>query len=86
MIFDSYYWINAISLEKMSNHEIVVLEKNENHVFTIRHAKDEDDWLYNQAAYINMPPQSDNHGRLVSNNEIEIGELCRCLIVNANMK
>ena len=56
MIFDSHYWIDAVSLEKMNNHEIVVLEKNHNNVFTIRPAKNEKDWLYNQAAYINMFP------------------------------
>ena len=80
MIFDSHYWIDAVSLEKMNNHEIVVLEKNHNNVFTIRHAKNEKDWLYNQAAYINMFPQLDEH------DEIKTGELCRCLIVSVNMK
>ena len=86
MIFNSHYWIEAVSLEKMNNHEIVVLEKNHNNVFTIRHAKDEKDWLYNQAAYINMPPQSDKYGRLIPQDEIKTGELCRCLIVSVNMK
>ena len=86
MIFDSHYWIDAVSLEKMNNHEIVVLEKNHNNIFTIRHAKNEKDWLYNQAAYINMFPQTDEQGRLISNDEIKIGELCRCLIVSINMK
>lgn len=86
MIFDSYYWIDAVSLEKMNNHEIVVLEKNHNNVFTIRHAKNEKDWLYNQAAYINMFPQLDEHGRIISHDEIKTGELCRCLIISVNMK
>lgn len=70
----------------MNNHEVVVLEKDKNNVFTIRHAKNENDWLYNQAAYINMPPESDKYGRLVPHDEIKTGELCRCLIVSVSMK
>ena len=70
----------------MNNHEIVVLEKNHNNEFTIRHAKNEKDWLYNQAAYINTLPQPDEHRRLIPHDEIKTGELCRCLIVNISMK
>lgn len=55
MIYHSNYWIDARALEPLHNHEIAVLEKDKNGFFTIRHAKKPEDWLYNQAAYINTP-------------------------------
>lgn len=85
MIYNSCYWIRAIALEPTNNHEIVVLEKNNNGEFTIRHAKDENDWLYNQAAYINEPTLVDEYGKPILA-EIHGGDYCRCLIVNVTMK
>ena len=76
MIYHSNYWINAMALEPLNNHEIVVLEKDKNGLFTIRHAKQPEDWLYNQAAYINTPFSTDVH----------TNEICRCLIVDITMK
>ena len=69
----------------MNNHEVVVLEKGKNNIFTIRHAKDENDWLYNQAAYINQRQSGDEYGRLVPI-DIKTGDLCRCLIVDVTIK
>ena len=82
MIYNSHYWIDAIALEKINNHEIVVLEKDKNGKFTIRHANNEYDWLYNQAAYVNQP---DHFDKTIPIN-IRKGDMCRCLIVNVNMK
>ena len=77
MIYSSHYWIDAIALEPINNHEIVVLEKNKDNKFTIRHANNESDWLYNQAAYVNEPTFPIN---------IQTGDVCRCLIVNVVIK
>ena len=85
MIYNSLYWISAVALEPINDHEIVVLEKDENQGWTIRHAKDENDWLYNQAAYVNMPERRDEYGRPISIN-IKEGIVCRCLIVDVTMK
>jgi hypothetical protein len=76
MIYNSHYWIDATALEPLKNHEIVVLEKDNKGSFTIRHAKDPKDWLYNQAAYINTPWE----------NDVNPNENCRCLIVSVMMK
>ena len=85
MIYDSFYWISATALEPINNYEIVVLEKNINGEFTIRHAKNVNDWLTNQAAYVDVPSKIDDYGNLV-NVDIQSGDLCRCLIVNVSMK
>ena len=77
MIYSSHYWIDAIALEPINNHEIVVLEKNKDNKFTIRHANNENDWLYNQAAYVNDFEYAD---------KIPSGCTCRCLIVNVLIK
>ena len=84
MIYSSHYWIDAIALEPINNHEIVVLEKNKDNKFTIRHANNESDWLYNQAAYVNAI-SADRYGKTMPTN-IQIGDVCRCLIVNVNIK
>ena len=84
MIYNSHYWIDAVALEKINNHEIVVLEKNKD-TFTIRHAKNENDWLYNQAAYVNEPILADMYGKAIPIN-IKTGDLCRCLIVDVSIK
>ena len=76
MIYHSNYWIDATALEPLNNHEIVVLEKDKNGLFTIRRAKQPEDWLYNQAAYINTPLSVNVH----------TNEVCRCLIVDVTMK
>ncbi len=76
MIYHSNYWIEAKALEPLNNHEIVVLEKDKNGCFTLRHAKKPEDWLYNQAAYINTPQE----------NDVNPNEICRCLIVSVIMK
>lgn len=85
MIYDSFYWVSAIALEPINNHEIVVLEKNNNEEFTIRHARDENDWLHNQASYVNMPTLADEYGKPIPV-EIHSGDCCRCLVVNVTMK
>lgn len=85
MIYNSNYWINATALEPLNNHEIVVLEKDKNGLFTIRHAKQPEDWLYNQAAYINNPLQADEFNRPLPTN-VHTNEVCRCLIVDITMK
>lgn len=84
LIYDSNYWIEAVALEKINNHEIVVLERNKD-IFTIRHAKNENDWLYNQAAYVNEPILVDKYGKAIPI-DIKIGDLCRCLIVDVVIK
>lgn len=84
MIYDSNYWIEAVALEKINNHEIVVLERNKD-IFTIRHAKNENDWLYNQAAYVNEPILADKYGKSIPI-DIKTGDLCRCLIVDVVIK
>ena len=76
MIYHSNYWIDARALEFIYNHEIVVLEKDKNDFFTIRHATKPEDWLYNQAAYVNTPQE----------NDVNPDEICRCLIVSVIMK
>ena len=76
MIYNSHYWIEAKALEPLNNHEIVILEKDKNGCFTLRHAKKPEDWLYNQAAYINTPQE----------NDVNTNENCRCLIVSIIMK
>ena len=85
MIYHSNYWISATALEPLNNHEIVVLEKDKNGLFTIRHAKQPEDWLYNQAAYINILPQSDIINRPLPIH-VHTTEVCRCLIVDITMK
>jgi hypothetical protein len=75
MIYNSHYWTEATALEPLKNHEIVVLEKDKDGSFTVRHAKRPEDWLYNQAAYINTPWEKD-----VCTNEV-----CRCLVVKVIM-
>ena len=85
MIYSSHYWIDAIALEAINNHEIVVLEKNKDNKFTIRHANNENDWLYNQAAYVNEPILVDQYGKAIPIN-IQTGDVCRCLIVNVNIR
>jgi hypothetical protein len=76
MIYNSHYWIGATALEPLNHHEIVVLEKDKNGFFTVRHAKQPEDWLHNQAAYINTPQE----------NDVNSNEICRCLIVSVMMK
>ena len=76
MIYNSHYWIEAKALEPLNNHEIVVLEKDKNGCFTLRHAKKPEDWLYNQAAYINTPWE----------NDVNPNEICRCLLISVIMK
>lgn len=76
MIYHSNYWIDARALEPINNHEIVVLEKDKSGSFTVRHAKRPEDWLYNQAAYINTTLE----------NDVCTNEVCRCLIVSVTMK
>lgn len=85
MIYSSPYWIDAIALEPINNHEIVVLEKNKDNQFTIRHANNENDWLYNQAAYVNEVVFADKYGKAIPVN-IQSGCICRCLIVNVLIK
>ena len=85
MIYHSNYWINATALEPLNNHEIVVLEKDKNGLFTIRHAKQPEDWLYNQAAYINNPLLADEFNRPLPT-YVHTNEVCRCLIVDITMK
>ena len=85
MIYHSNYWIDATALEPLNNHEIVVLEKDKNGLFTVRHAKQPEDWLYNQAAYINNPLRGDEFNRPLPTN-VHTNEVCRCLIVNVTMK
>ena len=85
MIYDSFYWISATALEPINNYEIVVLEKNIDNKLTIRHAKDVNDWLINQAAYVDMPILADAYGNEIPIN-IQSGDMCRCLIVNVSMK
>ena len=81
MIYNSHYWIDAKALEPLNNHEIVVLEKDKNGLFTIRRAKQPEDWLYNQAAYINnLRPDEFKPTKVYTN------EICRCLIVDITMK
>ena len=75
MIYHSNYWVEATALEPLNNHEIVVLEKDKNGFFTVRHAKRPEDWLYNKAAYINTPYE----------NNVCTNEVCRCLLVNVLM-
>ena len=84
MIYNSHYWISAVALEPINNHEIVVLEKY-NGEFIIKHAKDENDWLYNQAAYVNEPTLVDEYGKLIPV-KIHKGDICRCLMVDVIMK
>ena len=86
MIYHSNYWINATALEPLNNHEIVVLEKDKNGLFTIRHAKQPEDWLYNQAAYINKLPERDKYDRPFLTHNVHTNEVCRCLIVDITMK
>lgn len=85
MIYNSYYWISATALEPINNHEIAVLEKSQDNKWTIRHARDENDWLYNQAAYVNMPLLVDVYGKAIPIN-IQAGDECRCLMVDVTMK
>lgn len=85
MIYNSMYWISAIALEPINNHEIVVLERDKDESFVIRHARDENDWLYKQAAYVNMPTLADRYGKPILPN-IQKGDNCRCLMVNVTMK
>ena len=85
MIWDSNYWISAVALEPVSNHEIVILEKDLNNRWNIRHANCENDWLYNQAAYVNMPLQRDMYGNPIPIN-IKSGDMCRCLIIDVTIK
>lgn len=85
MIYHSNYWIDATALEPLNNHEIVVLEKDKNGLFTIRRAKQPEDWLYNQAAYINNPLLTDEFNRPLPTS-VHTHEVCRCLIVDITMK
>lgn len=78
MIYNSHYWIEAKALEPLNNHEIVVLEKDKNGCFTLRHAKKPEDWIHNLAAYI-------NDYKLVEG-KVNTNEVCRCLIVDILMK
>lgn len=84
MIYQSNYWIDAIALEPFNNHEIAVLEKDKKGFFTVRHAISPEDWLYNQAAYINNPIKADEFNRPILN--ISTNETCRCLIIDIIMK
>lgn len=84
MICNDNYWIEATALEKMNNHEIVVLEKDKNNSFTIRHATHPKDWIFNQAAYINEPELADEYGKALSIINIQPGDKCRCLIVDVH--
>ena len=77
MIYNSHYWIEAKALEPLNNHEIVVLEKDKNGCFTLRHAEKPEDWIHNLAAYINDYKLEG----IVNTNEV-----CRCLIVDILMK
>ena len=83
MMYNSNYWIEATALEEMNNHEIVVLEKDKNNEFTIRHATHPKDWLHNRAAYINEPKFADKYGKALPIN-IQPSEKCRCLIVDVH--
>lgn len=85
MIHHSNYWIDATALEPLNNHEIVVLEKDKNGFFTVRHANQPEDWLYNQAAYINNPLRADEFNRPLPTS-VHTNEVCRCLIVDITMK
>lgn len=85
MIYNSHYWISAIALEPINNHEIVILESDPNNGWTIRHAKDENDWLYKQAAYVNEAVKVDIYGNPIPIN-IRPGNICRCLMVDVTMK
>ena len=85
MIYDSMYWTTAIALEPINNHEIVVLETDKDNNFTIRHARDEKDWIYGQAAYVNMPIYAYANGE-AEPIHIKSGDFCRCLIIDITMK